>query len=566
MDKAAAIIKIRKQLTAGNIEAALQLLIDNIKPERNNLRDLNNRAIQTKVQLEKTQRDELEGVISFENSKLSYNQITRQVVNLVDEWENPPEPSTAESLVSRGKFTPKMVLVTAILFVFAGIIIWQVRSSKGNDLGVISAIDDCPKFDSEAFNIMVLPYNSFRDPEAKSSPHRALATRLDRFKNDFSGNFKTNVARKDGPAPNDDNQAIQIAQHCMAELAIWGEYEHFIPANLGTIVTTHYKYIAPSETFEFTMLNVGEDFLVSGENNASNIPTRGFFIDTIQTYSQIINEGDLTDELENQFRLLFGVAVLQSGDPLGAAAILETTEPKDSSSRLLKEMTLAESYIKNGDKAAAVKAYDRALETHPNYWFATNNRALLYYEKGDYVETIETLNRSLREAPDNLNALTVRGAVRIKTRQLKEAEEDLQEAKRLNEQQEEGSDTGKGQYIQNKLELLEREKTSERNRIVKAENILDKDNFNISALTDLAEANRNLGNYQTAGKYADRILDLDKDNLTAISVSLETAVMSKDKKKADVIRKDVRQLDTATQNTILQQRPILKRILEQKDR
>ena len=45
MDKAAAIQRIRTELTEGNIEAALQLLIDQLGPKRKFLRDLHNRAL-----------------------------------------------------------------------------------------------------------------------------------------------------------------------------------------------------------------------------------------------------------------------------------------------------------------------------------------------------------------------------------------------------------------------------------------------------------------------------------------------------------------------------------------
>lgn len=568
MDKAAAIQRIRQQLTEGDIEAALQLLIEHLEPERKSHRDLNNRALQAKAQLEKAQRDELQGVVSFENSKLTYNQITQQIIRLVEEWEDPSLAPPPQIPAPRKKITPMMIMVAVVLLVFIGIIIWQMlpggneRTSNG-ETGVVHATDICPDFDARSFSIMILPYSNLLDPKAVDSPHRPLARRLDRYKDRFSGKTTTVVFSKDQPTPTTDQDAIQAAEECLAKLAIWGEYEHLSPDEKGTIVTTNYKYLSSLENFQFTMLNLDENAEVTEVSNSSSIPTRGIYVDTVSNYSEIVNDGELSEELENQFRLLFGVAVLQSGENTDdAIALLEETDSKDSSSILLKEMSLADAYMHKGDKKNAVEAYDKVLQTHPNYWFAVNNWAMIYYEKGEYDKTLEALDKKLEEDPENVNALSIRGSVRMKTSQLNEAEQDLRKAERLSTQPEKDVDSDQQKYIRKKIDVLENRKAEENKRIIDANNQLNNDPNNIDALTELAEANRNLGNYPRAKELATRITRIDPDNLKGLAIKLESAEKTNDQTEVRTITQEVKQLDTSSQRILLEQRPILRAIID----
>lgn len=564
MDKAAAIQRIRTELTEGNIEAALQLLIDQLGPKRKSLRDLHNRALQAKAQLEKTQKDELQGVISFENSKLSYNQITQQVIGLVDQWEDPslapPPPANAQK-----KFTPQMIMVAAALVVFTGIIVWQlmIKSDTGTEEAeVVHATDICPELEASAFSIMVLPFSPLVPLEGSVSPHKSLAKRLDRFKTGFSGKFNTVVFSKDQPEPNTDSEAIQAAEDCLAKLAIWGEYEHLSSAKDRTIITTSYKYLSSAENFNFTMLNLDENSEVEEETSSSLIPTQGFFVDTVQNYSEIINQATLSEELENQFRLLFGVAEMQSGgNTADAIEILEKTNTQDSASILLKEMALAEAYMQKGDQEGAVKAYDRVLNTHPDYWFAVNNRAMIYYEKGEYDKTLEALDKKLQKDPENISALTIRGSVRLKTLQLKEAEEDLEKAQRLSEEQK-NTDPKDKQRIRKKIDLLEEKKAGENRRVNDARNSVNKNPNDLAALTELAEANCNLGNYSVAKDLATKILQIDQDNLKGLAIKLESADKTQDHREVTNLKREVLQLDTSRQRRIIEDRPSLRGVLD----
>ena len=549
MDKAAAIARIREQLTQGEIEAALQLLIQELEPQRTKLRELSNRALQAKAQLEKTQKDELQGVISFENSKLSYNQLSQQIIGLVDEWENPTSVSTTTSR----KFSPQMILVAIMLLAFVGIIGFKLVK-KGGKTSIANA---CPEFDKgSTFNILVLPFYILNMQDI-TSPHKPIVRRLDRFKQEFAKNIKTSVRGRKEPAPENDQLAIKSGERCAAQLVIWGEAEKLSSDKDETVVITNYKYLASGKTFEFTKFTIDEKSEVGSKMDFSNIKKQGLFVDTISNYSSIITKGELTDLLENEISLLFGVAVMQEGDAQGAIEILEATTTNDVSSSMLKNMALAESHLQNRDSAKAVASYNKVLEDHPNYWFALNNRAILYYQKGDYEEALKNLNQKLDEEPENVEALTVRGAVRIKTEQFKEAEEDLNKAKRNS-----AADTEKQRYIQKKIDLLNEAKTKEEERKIRANNLLKKNPENINALVTLAEANRNLGDYQEADKFATKALVLDRQNIEALAVKVETtSKLNKSKKEINIVKNQIRSLDAKSRDKLIEARPVLGRMI-----
>lgn len=559
MDKATAITSIRAKLVEGDIEAALQLLIDHLEPNRRQQRELSNRALQAKAQLEKTQRDEQQGIVSFENSKLSYNQITQQVLSIVDDWEH-PEEAGGHATAAR-KISPQMIIVGVLMLAVIGTIGFRLFKKRSGGSTVVTA-EGCPEFERDSrFNILVLPYHPVRGNDTPS-PHKNLARRLDDFRQEIQEKIATSVRFRDEPVPELDGEAIQSGEECRARLVIWGGAEEVSSPPNAAIITTKYKYLldGAEETFNFTKLALNDDIAVTGQNEESSIPTQGFFTDTITNYTSITLDGSLSEELENQIRLLFGIANMQSGNPQAALNLLEQAAVKDSSSTLLRDMAIAESHIQMKDTAGAVAAYDEALATHPNYWFALNNRALIYYKKGNYEEAIRNLDQKLKEDPNNVEALTIRGAVKTKTKQFIEAREDLQKAKELDEKK----DKAHAPYIEKKFNVLEREVQAEKKRRDRAISRLSENANDITALSNLAESSRNLGDYQAANRAAGDLLKIEPDNVTGLAVRAEAvSVLTPRRVDTNVTRK-IEQLAPEVKEELIMKRPVLRTIIGQR--
>ena len=86
------LIKEVKRLTGrANLESALQLLDDFTLADAK-YDELHDRVVQAKAQFSQLQKDQNAGVISFENAKLSLNQVTRQILGILDELEAEDKP------------------------------------------------------------------------------------------------------------------------------------------------------------------------------------------------------------------------------------------------------------------------------------------------------------------------------------------------------------------------------------------------------------------------------------------------------------------------------------------
>lgn len=541
MDKSATIAQIREQLRKGELEPALDRLIEALEQDRTQHRDLANRALQAKAQLEKSQRDEAAGVVSFDNSQLSYNRITQQVIYLLEEWEN---PNPAKSGASGRRVTPIMIGVAVMVLAFAGIIIFQlVRPERSQDVVVK---EGCPAFDAQSkFNILVMPYFALLgDPLPL---HNQIVRRLDRIKGEFE-KIPTSIGKIDNPAPDTDSDAVRMGERCQARLLIWGTSETMTADRQKFLVSTSYKFLNLDEYFTFTKLTIDDKNDVEMVTGTSNIPTQGIFLDTLTSLTDIATQGALTDFLENQIRLLFGLAALQTDEPKLAAEILSETEPKDSTSRLLKGMALAQSHLATGDTEKAAAAYDEVLTTHPNYNFALNNRALLNFQRGFYAEALEDLNTQLEENERNVDALIVRSAVFMKADQLQKAREDLNQAARL-------APEAKQPVVEKKVDLLNEKVEKEEERKEKAVRRIRRDPGNTAALLNYAEATRNLGEYAEADRAATKVLQQDRDNTSALAIRVEAALeMEQQPERAGRIL----QATPVPDQKVLEERPILR--------
>jgi tetratricopeptide (TPR) repeat protein len=185
---------------------------------------------------------------------------------------------------------------------------------------------------------------------------------------------------------------------------------------------------------------------------------------------------------------------------------------------------------------------------------------MIYYEKGEYDRTLEALDKKLENDPDNLNALTIRGSVRIKTNQLKEAGEDLEKAEKLSREKN-NENPDQQRYIRKKIDQLEERKANENKRITTAQNSLSANPNNLEALTELAEANRNLGNYSRAKNLADRILDIQANHPKGIAIKLESAEKTNNQGEVRELARSLQELDTSSQNRIIKERPVIRTIL-----
>ena len=119
MDKAQLITAVKEQLSKAETGQALNRLEAFLRDDPA-YRKLHNLAIQAQARFQKAQRDEIQGLVSGEQTKLAYNQVNRQVLQLVewfDEGNLQPEASFTEP--NRPNRWPWIVCVVALILISA---------------------------------------------------------------------------------------------------------------------------------------------------------------------------------------------------------------------------------------------------------------------------------------------------------------------------------------------------------------------------------------------------------------------------------------------------------------
>jgi tetratricopeptide (TPR) repeat protein len=493
MNKTQIITEVKALFLKGNIPEALSEIISFFEKEEK-YNELENAALQLKSQYSKIQKDESVGLISFDNAQLSYNRIGKGLTILLDRLENDELKSTVNPS-SKNK-NRSLILISALAVVLiASFFIFKdkifsptVTNEEEQD------VSGCPAFESSSeFNILLLPFINYGGIEGEISTfENSYRQRFNNFNNKLSFAIDTEIyIEKPGEDinPGSSNEAEQFAQKCtdIVKLVVWGSYEK--QSNDKIITTTNYKFLNVGEQFAYGQLDIGE--------NLEQV--------VISSVSSIATQGSTTSEIE---QLLMGIAAHQMGDEDAAIALLENISPPDSASLLLWGMTLADSYLEQGQKEKAIKSYDRVLDTHPDYRFALLNRAMLNFESGNTEAAVEDLDHQLKIDPNDNTALYSRATIYVKDNQLDKAQKDISIL--------ESSSTQKQKVAPLKRDYTKKMNTELRKKKA-AEKQLEQNPNNLQALNSLSESCLSIGDYQTALSANQKITKIRPENKKAWS-------------------------------------------------
>ncbi|MCB0555557.1 MAG: tetratricopeptide repeat protein [Phaeodactylibacter sp.] len=494
MDNAQLLSEIKRLIGNAEPAKALEKLLAFLESDAS-FRHLYQEALQVQAQFKKTQRDESQGLATAEQSKLGYNRTTQQLLQLVDRLErNDLAPLEGSPTAQKRKLAGWVagVLVLAL----AGTGIWWFTRPEAGQNGAQQVVgSSCPGFnDSTAFNILLFPFEVLSGPENR--PDIAIIRRLDQLKEEYKINCGIGAYNKEkdtpAPFPSTTDQAGEIASNCQAKLVIWGTTEKD-PNGPGTIIQTSFKFLTQGKQWELVKLQV-----------------EGSEVDTVSTISSITTEGILTQSIEENIKLLFGLVAHEAGNKAVAIDLLEKTEASDSATTLLKGMVLADSYLANDQPEKALASYDSVLARHPNYTLARNNRGILLYKNEKYIEAAEDISVALNKDSTNTGLLELRSEAYFKTEQLDKAKADLSRLKAMPE-------TSRSTNIQQKLKEVDQKIEDQKKIQAAAETNLRANPTNTTALLQIAESSQKLGNHETAIQAAEEALRTNPKNLQAFA-------------------------------------------------
>lgn len=474
---------------------------------------------------ERASRDLDIGTITNKEANLSFNLASRTLLKLTEDLEQHNlQPKGYE--IQPSMFSKKLVqILTAITVLMSiGLGVWiYIEFFKSEPIVMVDGAE-CPVFDeSSEFDILMLPFESAESSAVGA--HTYIKRRIDELADQYGLNinieiFKDYFEHNDSPGI---KEASDIGKQCQAKLIIWGVSEE---TPQGKIVSTSFKYLG-DENFKFTKLTIDDKV-----NNA---------VDTLESFSSIQTGGVLTAEIETIIYMVMGLVANRSHNYESAVAVLEEAESKGFSLRnsqikgdtsttgLLPDMILADSYIATHNPDKALMTYDSILEAHPNYGFALNNRAILNFQQKNYPEAIEDLEAQLDASPEDAKTWTIKARAHRALEQLDKADKYLDKAEKI---------APLSPAIQKEKQMVDSLKVIKKEEKASATKEIRRNRKDIDSYNKRAAANYSLGEDAAAINDVQQVLKLDKSNPEAYAIWLETYQKEKDTANVKKILKE----------------------------
>jgi len=297
--------------------------------------------------------------------------------------------------------------------------------------------------------------------------------------------------------PANSDEAVALSKNCNVDLdlVIWGTEGKVGNQNF---ITTKYKFLAGKDGFDLTKLKISD----TG-------------IDTIQSLSSILTHGEVTGEIEQIIKYIFGLIKYETGDYDAAIATLEEVQlPKaDSSAQLTKDMLLFDSHYKKGNKTKAMASLDAVLKTQPDFTLALNNRAAMYYEQKKYQIAASDLKEANKKLPEDAVLVSNLLQVSLIVEDIKEAEKVLHELERMK--------TGDRDLVARAPKIIENIRKSQEIQLKSTTDVLKRDPGNINALQTQANIYLKKENFNAAIELANQILAKNPKHKAAYIILLE---------------------------------------------
>lgn len=496
-----------------------------------------NTILQFRAQWEKAQQDERLGISDPADLQRAYNQVNHQLLEALTAIEAGRKPGGAglAAPAAKGWLIGGGLLLAALL----GLAVWYFTGGLQPVAPPVEeepTVGECPVFaDNSQFNVLILPFKSLRGEalEIHSVIKDRLALESERYRLPASVKVRAmDLAKEEYPSTG--VEAAQLGEDCRAQLVIWGTTE---AKQSGDIILTRFRFLNLGERFSLTKLQMNE----------------AMEVDTLSSLSSIATEGLLTEDIEYNIKLLFGVIAHESANNHLAVQLLEGAEVKDSSASLLRGMIMADSYLALNDREKAVSSYNRVIEQHPNYSLARNNRAMLLYQQQQYEAAAVDLCTVVENNPKDANARALRASAYLKANRLDKAEEDIEQ---LSKQSSNLRSTNVRQLSQE----LDQRKTQLLNEKRRADQQLQQSPTNVAALEQKAITSRNLGDYREAARISEQLLQQDPDNVRATATLIEVYRELKDTAAAQEVLRRAQQL-RVPQDALLKSAPALTPLL-----
>lgn len=515
MEQKAVIQQVRAEVTKANTKAALATLTSYLDKAGGEAVDAYNQAVQLAAQYEQTQRSEKFGMVSFEDAKVSYNQINNGILAILQDLEGSADETDTTPALKAKKSNKWLMWVLpsgALLLAALAYFLWPAAENE-----------TCPDFNPDtAFDILILPFRPIIDGDEFVPAHQLFEIGLNNLidQNELSGkanvdSYGLSIAQSED-YPTSTLSATTISTGCNAQLIIWGITEKVGPGN-QLILSTDYLFV-DEDDIHLDRQEIGMDTKLTTTSISLDFPRRGRQIDTLGNLSSITE--NIPGHLLSRLKFLLGVFAHESGDMAATQKILQEwpEEPLDDESTKIWGSLLADSYIQTNNDEKAEKTYTQLLERDPDNAFARNNKAVIAYKNGRFGSAINDLNLAIKKNENDTIALMTRAYIFLEEGLLNEADKDLRKVAKLDPSR---------PVLNPWRKRLEQKEQKEQKKKKAAAEAVKKNPSNVRALVTQSTAERNLGNYKTSRKLAEKAIQLDPKRVEAYSIIQELDILEK---------------------------------------
>jgi tetratricopeptide (TPR) repeat protein len=453
----------------------------------------------------------IKGVISTEEARLATNQITNNVLQVVNRLETGKLTLADATFEPSGSQAWRYYVAGGIIALATALILWQLFGAAPQ------REEACPAFSGNLkYKVMILPFVQTGKDTATNEPAVDIADGLDVLINKTVG-FMAGVRinkeydiRKKYPS---FDEADGIARDCNVQMVVWGKINQ--SAGAGYKLDVRYKLIEADRTIS------------AGDTTLSNL-------------LRPKNQGEYYKDLKAVTNFLYLVLANYAYTPVASTFYEETEMTADINGYMVAKggldttfwLEVADNLTHSGDTAEAITTYSKVLAASPANRQALQKRAALLYATNHYEEATFDLKAAAPEAENAApDLLKIRVDALLKSGKPEQAKKDLKVLERKSK-----SGTWimeKNKEVRDSTEALEKR----RDDMEKKASVRPNDP---GPGVEAGKANLGLGDPDRALKNANKVIRQNPRNAAAVEIAVEALIEKEDTVTA---RKTLEQAD-----------------------
>jgi tetratricopeptide (TPR) repeat protein len=527
---------VKMAVGSGELERALTEFVQLLQSDPKYSEVLNTALINQRS-FRETKDQILKGTISLAEARQANNQVTDNLLQLVENVERGDlvltEKVTGETV---RKTRWQYFVIGALVAAVAGFAIWNYYFAKHQT---------CPNWgEDHSFHVMILPFKKLGKSDGnKVEPETEMVDLLNRNSEKNGLKMLAGVSTKfdiEKEYPNPAAAKI-LAQSCEADMIIWGKIIQKAEDNYT--IDVQYKIISGK-------------IELRGDTSFTRLMRRaddGAFSEDIKRVSDFLfvvianrlQRSDVALKIMEKSLSILPVSDVPRTATTASLAAIDTTF----------QMQAGYTFAASGHPEKAAEAYTKVLEVNPKNWSARQNRGLARYKFNDFEGAAMDLEmaQTASNLPLDVEMLKIQTEVNLAANRFESAEKNLESYKKMRGGADKWSVEKKSEFDQ-KLAVAEKDRKA-------SEQVASKTPNDPKANLRAAKSNLKVGNDQKATEFANKTLKKQPKNLDAWAVKVEAAASESGQDGAQKVVKEAQQKGVEAKD-IAKFRPVIAPLLE----